>query len=198
MNLDSLNKEIDGIDDSYRADAWIDAKTKLIRIVRFTDGKNNKNYVDIGLKYDGGDKFPFYIGAFEESDDIKSSFAMNVSLDIKKDTIELDLKGESEEKGSTGSSAKTNMSLKSNISFGNDEVTFVKPTNAIPMIEILGDISSDGSSPGLQSNATDLDQATNLLGASTIKNLSVPNTSPSEQLSPEVIKQFTSRLVQPF
>lgn len=198
MNLDSLNKEIDGIDDSYRADAWIDAKTKLIRIVRFTDGKNSKNYVDIGLKYDGGDKFPFYIGAFEDSDDIKSSFAMNVSLDTKKDTIELDLKGDSEEKGSTGSSAKTNMSLKGNISFGNDEVTFEKPTDVIPMIEILSDLSSDSSSPGLQSNATNLDQATNLLGASTIKNLPAPNTTPSEQLNPEVIKQLTSRLVQPF
>ncbi len=42
-----------------KTDVWVDKRTKLIHVLRLTDGKNASNYAEISQDYQGGDDLPF-------------------------------------------------------------------------------------------------------------------------------------------
>jgi hypothetical protein len=132
--FDSLLANIDrqNFEASDTADVWVDTKTKLIRIIRFTDKKQTENYAEVGLLYNGGDEYPFLLDFHFPKDSQPGTALIKTTLNTKTDTVKIDLTadltGEEKEK-ITGE-----LTLEPN----NQPVEVTKPEGAKPVMEIVG------------------------------------------------------------
>lgn len=84
-------------------DMWIDRGNRIVYKVRFSDGKNKKSYMDVGLRYKGGDELPFFIAA-KWGDG--GELTMNINVNQKNQTIMSDFKA-----GGSGYSYSGNLKL---------------------------------------------------------------------------------------
>jgi hypothetical protein len=130
--------------DTY--DIWMDAGTRMVYKVRFSEKENPaNNYVDVGLDYKGGDSFPFFLAGKSKfgSDETNYSFVTTINTKSNQTAFKLDVK-------STGSDAGTvtaNFNLKPSKSAGK----ISKPANAKPLSQVLSEL-------GLGDWATQLSQ----------------------------------------
>lgn len=170
IDLTGINTSIDGIDDNYKADVWVDAGTKLIRTVRFTSKDNDKNYLDLGLKYDGGSKFPFYAKIVGSDESGSGEINFQVTLDTSNDNLDIDMNAKIE------GDSPGEMSLTGKAVFSNEAVQLDnKPTNAKSFMELMGFAAPIGPQPNSPNASFELGSANGvgsepssyLLGAST-------------------------------
>jgi hypothetical protein len=155
INLDkdqaALEKEcydtsdIDSLDSSITADAWVDTHTKLVHKVRFyPDSKNNSNlYFDLIQNYQGGSKIPFTFGFNDKQGGEASTGALNAEYDSSTSTLKItgNLKLSGDDTNGSGT-------LSLNISPNNTAVKVDKPTNAKNILQLVNDL-------GLSSLTTD-------------------------------------------
>src|SRR5690606_37654424 len=118
-NFDEMIKSVDDIKDDSEADVWVDMKTKLIRTVRFTDPDNKETYFDIGMKYTGGDEYPFY---FAINDEETGSATLEITVNTDTSAVNLNL-------DSSLSQGAETVKITANIDFApsNDKLEFNKP-----------------------------------------------------------------------
>lgn len=136
----------DGIDESSTVDVWVDAKTKLIRFVRFTDADNAENYLELGLKYDGkGDDFPFVIDYHVIDDGGEASLKLDAIVNFKQKTTDISATLDSSTSDSTSLSIKINAKMSVLAEAPNIE----KPANAQSIEEFLDQALTSGSSLGV-------------------------------------------------
>lgn len=131
INLEDINKSIDSINDSSKADVWVDGSTKLIRTVRFS--KDDSNYVDVGLKYNGGKEFPFYIKAVGSEEGDKGGVDFTATLNTDNNTLKVKLDANNE-----GDSGSYKFNMTGDVSFSKDPVNIEKPADAKSVLELFG------------------------------------------------------------
>jgi hypothetical protein len=161
---------IDKIKESQTADVWVDARTKLIHKVRFTEEKNSQNYTDIMQDYQGGDEFPFsiathsqekvdnsiYSGASASSKPYTTTGQIKMKLNMKTNTFTAD--ATFEDSGSTTNKGTFNLTL---IPI-NQTVKVEKPANAKTIIELMNDLGFSDLMSGNQASAKDAKRKTDL------------------------------------
>lgn len=125
-SFDGAIKDIEELDGNGEADVWIDMKTKLIRTVRFVD-PDSKTTVDIGLDYDGGSSYPFYVSA--KSEDNKNDFMFKLTLDAETNKVNLLFDAATDKEG------RGNINL--DIEPSNETVQFNKPEGAQSLSDLL-------------------------------------------------------------
>jgi hypothetical protein len=152
-SFDEAAKSTKDIKTSDTYDIWMDSGKRVVYKLRFSDPESKsaaQNYVDVGLDYKGGDKYPFFIaGSFKsEGEEAAATFRLVTALDTKSGTTSLafDLKAP----GSNGGTASANFTFKPS----STPVKVEKPSGAKPLSQLLselgyGDILSQlQSSPG--------------------------------------------------
>ncbi|MFZ1323924.1 MAG: hypothetical protein WAQ57_02060 [Candidatus Saccharimonadales bacterium] len=132
INFDDLLASIDELGEDDTFDVWVDAKTRLVRTVRITDKENSANYIDLGLKYTGGDSYPFYVSfrSSESGTEVKAN--LNLTLNTATDKLNLDASLDV-----TGTSPVSG-TLKGEMTLHNEDVTFNTPTGAKSIMELYG------------------------------------------------------------
>jgi hypothetical protein len=133
IGFDEIIKELDNIKDDDTADAWVDMKTKLLRKVRFTEKENRDNYLDIGLNYNGGDEYPFYISGQTKEDGENYTYKVEVKVNTKTRVTDLGFNLDGTMSGSK-MSAKVNAAITAT----DKKVDVKKPDNAKSVNELLG------------------------------------------------------------
>lgn len=162
----SLKESADTIKSTDTVDVWVDASQRIIYKVRFADKKKPlDNYLDVGLNYKGGDKYPFFLSGFSKTGDYESKFTLVMTLDTSNSNIDMKLDVQS----GTGDEATT-LGAKFAIKPSNSDYKIEKPANAKQLAQVLselgyGDIltqiqsmsaTSDDTVPGgIQSRAAD-------------------------------------------
>lgn len=134
LSLDGLVKSVDDISDEDTVDVWVDSATKLIRTVRISDKDNDKNYVDFGLKYTGGDEFPFFVDYNGEVDGTAGTANMTYTLNTATDKSSLVIKVDTTGENAFSASATMNFEL------GNFDVTIDKPSDATPIADLMSQL----------------------------------------------------------
>jgi hypothetical protein len=126
--------DIDKLDNSKTADAWVDLHTKLIHKVRITDSKNSKNYVDVIQNFKGGSTLPFTVGFASDENGDKTSGLINFEYDKSVSTIKIN--------GSAKAEGKTpgNGSFSLTITPSSKEVKVEKPANAKNIMQLSNDL----------------------------------------------------------
>lgn len=138
IQFEELLKQIDTIDTNKAvADAWVDKKTKLFHAVRISDPKTPDTYFEFGTPYTGGDDYPFAMKfvSKENSSDINANF--RISVNTKTDAIEFvaNVTGDDSTTGEGGS-----FEMKFTGTPRTEAVSVEKPTDAKPLLEVLGDL----------------------------------------------------------
>lgn len=146
VDLEEVNKSIDKIESSSKADVWVDSSTKLIRSIRFSDKEDANNYLEIGLKYNGGTEFPFYIKVIDKG---SGAIDLTATLNTDNNTVLFDAKIK------TGSDySAVSVETKGDFSFTNEAVTIEKPTDTKSIFELFG-INPEDAATGLLGAFTD-------------------------------------------
>lgn len=141
--FNDLIASVDKLDENGQADVWVDTKTKLIRTVRFTDSKNQANFLEIGLNYNGGDEYPFVLTteSKEQTSEIKAE--LKATLNTKSNVITFDGSIDGKE-----NNQPIKAGMKATLSPSNETVTIEKPAGAKSLLEVysqlLGGLPASG------------------------------------------------------
>jgi hypothetical protein len=85
FNFDELQKSVGNAKAGYTFDLWVDAKTKLVHALHFTDPSDKSSSFTLAQNYVGGDTYPFALsvsGKAEDSDETVNAsmkFAINTT-----------------------------------------------------------------------------------------------------------------------
>jgi hypothetical protein len=154
VEVNQLKDEVSDIKDNT-FDMWVNTKTKMIHKIRMQSAADK--YTEIGLNYDGGDEYPFFISSKEGKEDYKLTLALNT----KTDTVKLDLYGKT--------SGQNEMTIKASVELkpGTGDVNVTAPSDVMPFMEALGGVMGAAmfGSGSLEGTATDFDSG---LGSYTI------------------------------
>jgi hypothetical protein len=126
--------DIDKLDSSKTADAWVDLHTKLIHNVRITDSKNSKNYVDIIQNFKGGTTLPFAVGFVSDENGDKTSGLINFEYDKAVSSIKIN--GSAKAEGNTPGSGSFSVEITPNTK----EVKVEKPAGAKNIMQLANDL----------------------------------------------------------
>ncbi len=151
IDFDKMLKSIDDADMSKaKITLWADAKKHLIRNVRVesAEAKDDAAIFDLGLDYDGGDEFPFYIKTGTKNGE-SVNFGLKINKATKKFTFSSDI--DMKELGTT--KAKFTLELTPT----NDDVKPEKPAGAKNVTELFSELKSSG----VQGASTELFQTLN-------------------------------------
>jgi hypothetical protein len=127
-------KDIDSINSSRTADAWVDMKTKLIHKVRFTDSKNASNYVDLIQNYKGGNKLPLAVAFSENLAGESTKGLLNIDYDSAASILKIS--GSVKINGESGGTGNVEMTIAPNSS----EVKIEKPVNPKNVLQLMNDL----------------------------------------------------------
>jgi hypothetical protein len=123
--------------DTY--DVWVDASKRVVYKVRFSEKKNPAtNYVDVGLDYQGGNVFPFFISGKSKTEfdggSTMTTYAFTTTLDTKSGNtnFKFNLKAVGTDPG--GVSANFNLKPSATV------VKIVKPSGAQPLSQVLSEL----------------------------------------------------------
>jgi hypothetical protein len=84
MNLKDLENTIKNGKGDYTFDLWVDAKTKLVSSLRFTDPADKSSVFVIGQNYTGGTQYPFsFTFSDKATDGTPEKGALNLTVDSK-------------------------------------------------------------------------------------------------------------------
>lgn len=143
-----LKSNVDKLDENGQADVWVDTKTKLMRAVRFTDSKNQANFVEVGLNYNGGDEYPFVLATESKDQTSEVKAALTTTLNTKSNTITFDGNIEGKE-----NSQPIKMGIKATLTPSSEALTFEKPAGAKSLLEVysqlLGGLPAGGAQPAM-------------------------------------------------
>ena len=131
---------------TQQVDVWVDAGTRTIQTVRIHDANDPAdNYLDVGLNYTGGSKYPFMIGMHNKKGAAVSTLALTTTLDTKAHSLAL-----VGTYASTGGSSKpTQLSLSATVQPSNDAVNVTAPSGAKSLVQLLNGLGlSDALVPG--------------------------------------------------
>lgn len=131
-------ESIDKMDANSDADVWVDKKTKLFRKVHLVDKDNKENYVDISLKYSGGDEYPFVLESVFKEAGKEDKGSISVTLNTKTSTTLIEANGDIK---SEAEPFKFNLKL--TVSPSNEKVEFKKPENAKSLLEGFGQLMGE-------------------------------------------------------
>lgn len=141
FNIDDMLKEVDDMSGNETADVWVDMKTRLIRVVRFTDKDNEGSYFEIRLPINSDNEIPavlFFNIVGEEPSTIELGINVNTDTDVVR--INFDMNTES-------SGQKQNAKVDLTIEPSDAKVEFVKPEGARSINELIN--AFYGNSQGL-------------------------------------------------
>lgn len=158
VKADEFTKEFDKFKDGQIFDLWINNDTKLIQKVKFENSeKPADDFAELGLKYKGGDEFPFYLNFrdFTGSSDEKMLGGMNFTLNTKDNTVKLAVNAEGEDKNKDN--AVFNFNFKpSTKDIKTDapasSMTFTEALNESGLSELMGAMSDPSAFYGDQSD----------------------------------------------
>lgn len=140
--FNDLIASVDKLDENGQADVWVDTKTKLIRTVRFSDSKNQGNFFEVGLSYNGGDDYPFVLAAESKEQTSEGRAELKATLNTKSNTITFDGTIDGKENGQP-----IKAGLKTTLTQSNEAVNFDKPDNTKSLLEVysqlLGGLPTD-------------------------------------------------------
>ncbi len=142
-------KDLDSIKDTDTADVWVDTSTKLVRKITFNDPKVAGDFVSVGLNYNGGDEYPFYVTINASEDEPKGKATVGVTLNTKKNTatVKADFDG-------TDDGKAIKFTLNATIQPNNDKLEFKKPDGAKSLMELLGAFLGGSGESVLGANTT--------------------------------------------
>lgn len=81
LNVKAITRQADNVKRDTTFDVWVNAKTKLVHKIRFSDSRDSAhNYTEFGLNYGGGSEYPFFMRIVENSDGAASLGVFNLSL----------------------------------------------------------------------------------------------------------------------
>lgn len=149
MDLEKMQRAINDLKDTDTADVWVDTDTKLIRFVRFTDKEKNKNYIEFGLPYNGGDEIPFTINIFAEEGISPGTLMLKITNNTKKNSAKVE--GDMNVGSGDG---KTRVTLNLTAEINDNKVDVQKPAGAKSFNELLSVFLSGGpgGQPGQPNN----------------------------------------------
>jgi hypothetical protein len=126
MDVEAIIKDADKLDAKDTADLWVNAGTKLVHKVRFTEKNDPKTYLELGLDYDSGDSFPFFLNFKSSGDGI---FKLTATLNAKTDAITV--------KGALTGNPTVSGSFDLTVKPGTDNLSVTAPTGSITLTEAL-------------------------------------------------------------
>ena len=153
LDFDAMIKDIEAADYSnVKADVWVEAGGRYIRNVRiYEDFDSSKgSYVDIGMKYEGGDELPLYIRFTSDDESMKGTVTVGLKLNKESGDVGVNVAVDA---GEGQSAIKGSMEM--SLAGSNDDVTVEVPEDAINALELLGAIGGDGLTQADPSLLTD-------------------------------------------
>jgi hypothetical protein len=143
IDFEKLLKEIDDTDFSKAtAEVWIEGNGGYIRNVRvFPEADNTKSYIDIGMKYEGGDLYPLTLKVTMDEEGSKGTLVLGMTVNAKNADTSVTMNADMD---FDGQPFKMDMSMQ--IAGNNDKVSVEAPADATNVLELLS---------GFQSQATD-------------------------------------------
>jgi hypothetical protein len=153
IDKQQILKTIDEYKESDTADVYVDKGTKLIRTIRITDKKDNKEYVEIKIPYTGGNDIPAVVtlsGKVDESSDKVGSVVFN--LNTNTDTGDGKLKVRYDFPAADANSKRETGTVNVTMNINNTKLNLQKPTDVTPVTELFGGLFSgleDSSSGAL-------------------------------------------------
>ncbi|MDQ2973445.1 MAG: hypothetical protein M3Q79_03115 [bacterium] len=135
LNFDEMIKSLEEEDLSkIKLEVWVDKGRKFIRNVRITPPADDSGsgHIDIGINYDGGDEYPFYI-RFDGKDDQNNQMQGAVNLTSNRANKEVRLNMNITTGGTSAVSAKFDVTIKPSDAVVNVE----KPEGATNIAEMF-------------------------------------------------------------
>lgn len=133
-----IEKSIDGAKDDYTFDLYVDAKTKLVQSVVFTDPENKDNSLTFAQNYSGsGSEYPFEISLKTKEDGSEKPTTGTLKMTVNTDTSKANIKLDADI--NSGYSGEQSMKINANF-----DLTSVKkdikvdvPTSSKPITEVM-------------------------------------------------------------
>lgn len=149
--LEDCDTSANGIKDSDTFDMWIGTSKKLINKVRFTDSTDKTTYVDVGQSYSSGNVLPMYVTAHSDKDHYNVKFSLTADFDKSSSNGTVD--GNWDDGGQ-----KWTVSAHFAFKPYKGDVKIAKPTNAVPIEQVLQSMGIDpsmfmGSDPSTDTTA---------------------------------------------
>lgn len=151
FDIEEMLEKIDKLEESESADVWVDMKTKLVRVARFTSKDNKENYVELKMPYNGGDEYPFIL--FTNSvDDAPSTTEIGFRINTSKNTAKLNL-----DSVTSGEGQDQKIKVAVNFEPNNEPVEVIIPDSTRSILELIsalfGSLSA-GEEPGTGSSGS--------------------------------------------
>jgi hypothetical protein len=151
LDLTQMQKDVDNLKGSETFRLYVDAKTKLVSRLEFTDRSDNSTFF-ITQNYTGGSVYPFSVGI---SGSPESNGTLRFQLDTKTNTYTFDLSMTPGTKATGGESvtATAHLSVKPT----NDNVKVTAPAGAKSITNVLNELGLSGgtSEPAADNVAAD-------------------------------------------
>ncbi|MEK7594515.1 MAG: hypothetical protein AAB436_02690 [Patescibacteria group bacterium] len=130
--FDVLAQSADGIKSTDTFDMWSDLDQRIVYKFRVSDKSSPaSNYVDVGLNYQGGDEYPFFMTFQSKSD--KGSLTSSLTASLNTKTGNIGLKFNLKMAGPTSDTLTSEFNLKPSTS----KITVAKPTGAVPLEQVI-------------------------------------------------------------
>ncbi len=130
--FDLMKESANSIKATDTFDLWADMNQRIVYKVRSASSSNPaSNYVDFGLDYKGGDKYPFFIMTKSKSgkDTVDAKFTALVDTKSSDVNFKFDFKSS----GSDANALKADFKLKPS----NEKVAITKPASAITLQQLM-------------------------------------------------------------
>ena len=153
LNISTVANSVSTNKSTYTFDMYIDAKTKLIHQVHFSDATDPiNNYVNLGLNYTGGSSYPFSVKFNAKSGSTITTATVTATLDTTTSKISGNF-------NLNVNDATSPVTLSANFTATptNDTLTVTAPKNAVSLNTVLGKLGLNSSmftSPLLNSGTT--------------------------------------------
>lgn len=154
FSVEEAIKEIDEMDEDFRADVWVDLNTRLIRVIRFTDQDNREDYMELKMPYNGGSEWPFGIFinmSAEQNMQTEINYVIDTDTNIAKLTFDtnFDLDGQAQASNGRGQTINGDFTFEPH----NEPVEVTKPVEALSLNEVISILFS-GLTQGQPSSAS--------------------------------------------
>jgi len=132
LDMDSLKTAVDTAKPGYTFDVWVDAKTKLIQSVAFTDPSDSSAVFTLTQNYTGGSSYPFalaYQGKGADGSTQSVSVQLTVDTTTNKETVVATM---------TSDSSKGNLTF--TVTPSTSAVQVTAPTGAKSVADLLSEL----------------------------------------------------------
>jgi len=134
-------KEVAKAKDDYKFDVWVDAKTRVVSQLQFTDVKDSSSKFTIGQNYTGGDQYPFSLSANDKDDHgHPESGTLNLTIDKNTQKVSADIKFSAQDE--SGKSFDITASFA--VTPSNKDVKVEAPKDATPINDVIIDLFGGG------------------------------------------------------